>query len=438
MKTFLLSSISLLVGLSLTSGVWAATAGKLLPPTNGEIYHGVFPDFPDMAGEVTIKQRIDEFEFQSGKDVVWTVVGNHWLDGIYFPGRQVDAIQKADKIPLIHLMPWSEILRSYGADPVYSFDRILSGAYDWEIRRYAQNARNTGSPVMLDIMPEPNGNWYPWSGYFNGADTTWRYGNQNVADGPEKYVDVYRHIVDLFKAEQADNVTFVFHVVSDNMPNAEWNSMAAYYPGDNYVDWIGVSVYSAQSANDYWEDFSESMDNAYPELAAISLNKPLAVLEFGIVEDPGRFSRKADWIIDAFATIKANRYPRIAGISYWHESAFNFERTNNMRIDSSQAALRAYQDEVADAVFTGVPVLATRGGGEIGDDKCSCGLFATRYGETCGVRRPETQIAEGRSEFLVESSGTFSCNTEAQCLSNYGEYLLDTNFWCPNGWEFSN
>jgi beta-mannanase len=76
-------------------------------------------------------------------------------------------------------------------------------------------------------------------------------------------------------------------VNAGSFPDEEWNSMASYYPGDDYVDWIGISVYGPQSrkqARQYWETFTDLMDEYYPELAALSSDKPLAVVEFGVTE----------------------------------------------------------------------------------------------------------------------------------------------------------
>ena len=51
------------------------------------------------------------------------------------------------------------------------------------------------------------------------------------------------HIIDLFRALDVDNITWVFHIDAYNDPNTPWNQMAGYYPGDDYIDWIGVSAY---------------------------------------------------------------------------------------------------------------------------------------------------------------------------------------------------
>lgn len=64
--------------------------------------------------------------------------------------------------------------------------------------------------------------------------------------------------------------------------------------------------------------FRKGTDGAYPELSTISLRKPLAVFEFGVLEDPSQGNKSA-WIQGALQSIASVKYPRIKAISYWNE-----------------------------------------------------------------------------------------------------------------------
>ncbi len=59
--------------------------------------------------------------------------------------------------------------------------------------------------------------------------------------------------------------------------------MANYYPGDAWIDWLGLSVYGPQTPGETLQSFAEILGDAYPEISAIS-NKSIAVLEWGITE----------------------------------------------------------------------------------------------------------------------------------------------------------
>ena len=148
-------------------------------------------------------------------------------------------------------------------------------------------------------------------------------------------------------------MTWFFHVNGGSSPNEEWNSMKSYYPGDDYIDWIGVSIYGPQRPGDQWISFEQSLDNAIMELSHVSLNKPLAVLEFGAIETSD-VNSKAAWIKDALNYITSDKYPRIKAISYWHSNWNNDDESNsNMRIDSSPESLQAYKDIISTDPFSG-------------------------------------------------------------------------------------
>jgi hypothetical protein len=145
------------------------------------------------------------------------------------------------------------------------------------------------------------------------------------------------------------NITWFFHIDSQPQPAESWNTMAAYYPGDTYVDWIGISVFGAQLPWDYWEDFTDILDRAYNEFAAISPNKPLAVVEWGVTEDYNTPGRKSDWINVALTALRTGRYPRVQAESYWHEGPW--AASQNLRVDSSSDSLTTYQSLIGDPTF---------------------------------------------------------------------------------------
>ena len=130
--------------------------------------------------------------------------------------------------------------------------------------------------------------------------------------------------------------------------------MDRYYPGDDYIDWIGVSLYGPQSSTEGWWDlFSEMMDDGvYESLLNISTQKPIAILEFAVAEMNDADHSKAAWITDAMNAFISNRYPEIKAISWWHE---NFDGTYLLRLDTSQAALKAYRNGISNQIFVTDP-----------------------------------------------------------------------------------
>ncbi|MDR3355280.1 MAG: hypothetical protein LBO21_09590, partial [Synergistaceae bacterium] len=84
-------------------------------------------------------------------------------------------------------------------------------------------------------------------------------------------------------------------------------------------------------------------------LCSISAKKPIAILEFGVTENP-KLGDKADWIRDAMDSINSGRYPRIKAVSWWNKKLRPDGSRSTLGIDSSQASLDAYRRGVGDLV----------------------------------------------------------------------------------------
>ncbi|MGB1752289.1 MAG: glycosyl hydrolase, partial [Paracoccaceae bacterium] len=65
----------------------------------------------------------------------------------------------------------------------------------------------------------------------------------SIAQSGDDYIASYRYIVDFFRDHGAHNVYWVWEVTSQPDPLTQWNQIDRAYPGDDYVDWIGVSIF---------------------------------------------------------------------------------------------------------------------------------------------------------------------------------------------------
>jgi beta-mannanase len=259
----------------------ATISGNKLIEPNAGIYHAAFPDFGGEEDIVTA-ERIDDFETQANKDIVWAYFSNNWRDNIQFPSTEVNTINGTGKIPFIRIMPRTGFDEG-GTDPNYSMQKIINGDFDAALTQWAINASNTGIPLLAEFGTEVNGNWFPWNGQYNGGGETTGYGDAGWPDGPERFRDAYQHIIDICDANGADNITWFFHVDAYSVPEVNWNEIENYYPGDNYIDWLGVSVYGLTELGEEYMEFSEILDNIYTDLSDMSDN-PIAILEFGMID----------------------------------------------------------------------------------------------------------------------------------------------------------
>ncbi len=321
---------------------------KVLPPATG-VYHAAYPDFGGSEDEVGNGSAVSAFETLTGKDIAWAYFSQNWYDGIVFPASSVQAIRAKGAVPFIRMMPRS----GYDScpEPTFTLQKIRDGAFDTELAQWARAARDSGGALMVEFGTEVNGDWFCWNGRWNGRE----------AGGPT-FVAAYRHIVDIFRAQGANNVTWVFHVDAQPWPERSWNKMADYYPGDNYVDWVGISAYGPQEPGEGWAEFTDVLDAGYAELAALT-TKPMALLEFGITDGIAGHS-KAAWVANALDAIRSGRYPRLKAISWWHENFRNDNGTSTrLRLDSPQGAADAYRARVTgDPFYVGAAVISTSGG----------------------------------------------------------------------------
>jgi hypothetical protein len=255
---------------------------KLEVPQDG-VYLGAFPDF---GGEESLvsEHRIHSFESLIGKQIAWAYFSDNWLDNLSFPYDEVTVIHDAGRVPFIRMMARSDFEEA-GQDPVYTLQRIIEGEFDAQLNAWATEAKNMPYPLLVEFGTEVNGNWFPWNGAHNGAGIKDGYGNPALADGPERFRDAYRHIITLFRKNKVKNITWFYHVDVHSEPDVDWNSIQNYYPGDDYIDWLGVSVYGPQLPDETYQSFTAMLDEFYPELIKLS-EKPIAVLEFAITELP--------------------------------------------------------------------------------------------------------------------------------------------------------
>jgi hypothetical protein len=312
-------------------------ASKLAEPPAGHFYHGVYPGSADGMGSDSSPAEVRIYERVIGKRPTWVYVCHNWYEGAAFPARQAEWIRASGSIPYIRLMLLSgpEIPRP---DPVYSLANINRGRFDGELRQWMRGARRFSTPVLAEYGVEANGQWFPWNGLWNREGGSYQ-------DAVGRFREAYRRIVRIAREEGADNVRWVFHVDPWDEPVADWNRLENYYPGDEWIDWVGVSVYGRQVPSDpYYPTFRWQMDWVYGRLTKLT-SKPVIVCEFGTIAGP----RQAKWARAALSDLTSGRWPRVIGFAWWN-AAFKNDPVrpgarSDMRVQDSPALasiLRTY------------------------------------------------------------------------------------------------
>jgi len=182
-----------------------------------------------------------------------------------------------------------------------------NGDYDEVIKKYSAWAKSADRPIYLRIG-------YEFDGPHNELE-------------PEEYVKAYKHIVDLIRAEGVKNIAFVWHSYAS--PPFKDYPLSAWYPGDDYVDWVAISVFGHAYAG---IDFGQDCDNVLQ--FAKERKKPVMIAESSPIKGVDKESTEAwnQWFVNFFTftyskNIKAisfinEDWPslRMGGIEEWKDS----------------------------------------------------------------------------------------------------------------------
>lgn len=178
---------------------------------------------------------------------------------------------------------------------------ILEGKYDEYFQLYAEQLKAFGHPVLFRLNNEMNGDWCWYSAHYYSKDA-------------ELYKAMWRHIRTIFDNNNVDNVIWVWNPHDLSFPNFKWNHYLMYYPGDEYVDVIGLTGYNTGTyfAGEKWREFASIYPQIYAEYNQ-HFAKPFMITEFGSNSVGGD---KAAWLNRMFAQI--GQFPKIKAAIWWN------------------------------------------------------------------------------------------------------------------------
>jgi hypothetical protein len=222
----------------------------------------------------------------------------------------------------IPFMNWKPI-RLNGARVTWT--SIAAGAEDsWIIQRAAA-VKAFARPMYLSFDAEPEDN----VGVFGSA-----------AD----YVNAYRRVVDLFRAQGVTNVGYVWNQMAWSFDSRSGRDPSAWYPGDAYVDLVAADGYSWYPARpgSSWNTFQSIFQPA--RAFALSRGKPWMIAETGVQEDPAVPGRKGDWFRGLLTTVQ--QWPELKAVVY-----FDSDNPYPWWIDSSASSIAGFREAGAGAWF---------------------------------------------------------------------------------------
>jgi hypothetical protein len=204
-------------------------------------------------------------------------------------------LEKLSEMGSTPALSWAPLRIDY-RDPDYyygtkkspiSMQDIIDGEYDEYIRTAAREIEAYGESVMLGLFGEVDAAALFGYGAAGDAyvetvdDRTGHFGDPTVADGPERAAAVHQRVVDLFREEGATNAGWYMYTGTAYMTDDDAIAPAAYYPGDDYVDWVGQSVYVTDAAG-----IGGALDTGYAAWGQVT-DKPFFIPELGLEGDGG-------------------------------------------------------------------------------------------------------------------------------------------------------
>lgn len=215
-----------------------------------------------------------------------------WED-VFLPSlTDADAYALArNRALLITLEPWTWS-RDERNTPEYLREGIANGIYDVNMRTICGVLDTLQSPVTLrwgHEMDDDNGQFI-WAGW-----------------EPADYIAAYRRMIDICRAE-APNITVMWSPLGDE-------GMELYYPGDDYVDLVGLSVFGLQA----WDQAKYGGDRSFNDILtprynrAAAYGKPIVVAELGYV---GKAAYVDAW--ESAVRVAYPEYPDLVGVVYFN------------------------------------------------------------------------------------------------------------------------
>lgn len=244
---------------------------------------------------------VDQLEaYTTKKNTNLTIYSSTVFEYLDFTFSEIEKSWARGSIPNVSLEFWSP-----NPDNTTIETRIKDGELDDYFIQFNLKLKNflAGADAILGteddrrlyIRPahEANGNWYGWSG------------------NAEAYIYAWRRVHNL--VNNGLNKTQLQWIWSVN--NVDVGGIAAenYYPGDQYVDWLGVDGYNWGKSFEWadWNTPASTFDNMLRRLKILSPSKPISINEVSSTTNSKTVADKNLWITSMFDYVYANNIKMI-------------------------------------------------------------------------------------------------------------------------------
>jgi endoglucanase len=232
--------------------------------------------------------------------------------------------------------------------------RINHGKHNKYIKSWARAAKKHGQPILLRFAHEANGHYFPWAdgwGKFTDPDTGERTVNND--NSVRKFKKAWRRVYKLFQQVGAKNVKFVWTVAKHSCAGG-CNPYKKWYPGNNYVDYVGFSTFNWGGFHGRpWETFDKGLKQPIRNFGKFT-KKPVILAELGTSDKLGpNGETKADWIKQGYPAVY-KQYHNVKAIVYEDVDLTGAPSGHpNWSVSTAQAPINAYKSIAKQERFKG-------------------------------------------------------------------------------------
>ncbi len=229
---------------------------------------------------------------------------NPKIEHLFLPWEDVDlsTLSLADEYArergrslMITVEPWSWSI-DWRLSPEELYNGIVAGNFDANMGAVCSEAAKLESDVTIrwgQEMDEDDAAWFKF---------TWAYWT------PQQFVNAYRHAITVCRQHFSD-AKFIWS------PKGK-EGLERFYPGDEYVDTVGLSVFGYQPYdNDVFgqdQTFAQWLEPAYERV--VGFGKPIIVAELGYEGDE---SYVRMWAEDV--TKPHPQFPELGAVVYFND-----------------------------------------------------------------------------------------------------------------------
>ena len=296
--------------------------GLLFNPVKDSKNNSIFNPFSAKPTEVTRKvalgfwteglwnsteQKVDasklkEVEAKIGKKVAIANYFRGWVELTHESFlTELATISENGWIPMVSANP-------YYADECIDegftlYKEIAIGSCDAILHKIAKNLSKYKDPYFIRFAWEMNVDTIDWSTLKTGST-------------PHEFIDAWRRFHDIMRQEGATSAIWVFSPQIDTPTTQDFYEL---YPGDEYVDWVGLDGYNWGLTQSWsgWQEFDKAYFSSYKRMVALAPSKKFMIAEINSTDVGGD---KAEWYRIMLINDIHKNYPEIEAIVFFNEN----------------------------------------------------------------------------------------------------------------------